>query len=108
MCGIAGVLNVSGEPLAAPVLKRMTDVMAHRGPDGEGLYCEQGIGLGHRRLAILDLSPAGRQPMGNETGDVVVVHNGEIYNFGDLRLQLEALGHTCSSTGSRTPTTRAS
>jgi asparagine synthase (glutamine-hydrolysing) len=93
MCGIAGVYNVDGRPVVAGVVKAMTDSLRHRGPDGEGLYVDGPIGLGHRRLAIIDLSPAGHQPMANETGDVVITYNGETYNFQKLRVQLEALGH---------------
>jgi asparagine synthase (glutamine-hydrolysing) len=93
MCGIAGVLNFNGEPVSAPGLRRMTDTIAHRGPDGEGHYVDGAVGLGHRRLAIIDLSPAGHQPMTNETGDVVVTYNGEIYNFQTLREELESRGH---------------
>ncbi len=93
MCGIVGVFHRSGEPVSAPLLKRMTDLIAHRGPDGEGHYTDGPIGLGHRRLAIIDLSPAGHQPMANETGDVIITFNGEIYNFQKLRIELEARGH---------------
>ena len=93
MCGIAGYCNLNGEPVSAGLLKRMTDIIAHRGPDGEGQYTDGPVGLGHRRLAIIDLSPAGQQPMSNETGDVVITYNGEIYNFQELRLELEALGY---------------
>lgn len=93
MCGIAGVFNLDGEPVAAGLLKRMTDAIAHRGPDGEGQYTDGPIGLGHRRLSIIDLSAAARQPMGNETGDVVLIYNGEIYNFQALRVELESKGH---------------
>lgn len=93
MCGIAGVYNLDGRPVVASVVKAMTDSLVHRGPDGEGLYVDGPVGLGHRRLAIIDLSPAGRQPMANETGDVVITYNGEVYNFQKLRVQLEALGH---------------
>ncbi|MBI3325325.1 MAG: asparagine synthetase B, partial [Nitrospinae bacterium] len=93
MCGIAGVYNLDGRPVATGVIKTMTDSLVHRGPDGEGWYIDGALGLGHRRLAILDLSPAGRQPMSNETGDVILTYNGEIYNFQTLRLELEALGH---------------
>jgi asparagine synthase (glutamine-hydrolysing) len=71
----------------------MTQSVAHRGPDGEGHYLKDSIGLGHRRLAILDLSEAGHQPMSNEAGDLVITHNGEIYNFRELRDELEGYGH---------------
>ena len=71
----------------------MTDAIAHRGPDGEGHYIDGTVGLGHRRLAIIDLSPAGHQPMASADGRYVLTYNGEIYNFRELRLELEALGH---------------
>jgi asparagine synthase (glutamine-hydrolysing) len=93
MCGIAGVCNRNGEPVPANVLKRMTDSIAHRGPDSEGHLSDGPVGLGHRRLAIIDLSPHGHQPMANETGEVVITFNGEIYNFQKLRVELEARGH---------------
>jgi asparagine synthase (glutamine-hydrolysing) len=93
VCGIVGVLSLNGEPVAQSLLKRMTDRIAHRGPDGEGHYTDGPVGLGHRRLAIIDLSPAGRQPMANPSGEVVAVYNGEVYNFQKLRVELEALGY---------------
>ncbi|MDQ3666116.1 MAG: asparagine synthase (glutamine-hydrolyzing) [Acidobacteriota bacterium] len=93
MCGIAGVCNLNGEAVSTGLLKRMTDVIAHRGPDGEGHYTDGPVGLGHRRLAIIDLSPAGHQPMANVAGDCVITYNGEIYNFQKLRVELEALGY---------------
>lgn len=93
MCGITGIFNLNGEPVSAVILRRMTDAIAHRGPDGEGFYADSFIGLGHRRLAIIDLSPAGHQPMITLDGQYVLVYNGEIYNFQELRLELEALGH---------------
>lgn len=93
MCGIVGVCNLNNEPVLAGLLKRMTDIIAHRGPDGEGHYTDGPVGLGHRRLAVIDLSPAGRQPMSNETGDVVITYNGAVYNFQELRAELEAKGH---------------
>jgi asparagine synthase (glutamine-hydrolysing) len=93
MCGIAGICHVDGEPVALPSLQRMTDLLSHRGPDGEGHYADGPVGLGHRRLAIIDLSSAGHQPMANETGDVVITYNGEIFNFQTLRVELESLGH---------------
>jgi len=93
MCGIVGIFNRNGEPVPAGLLKRMTDVIAHRGPDGEGHYTDGPVGLGHRRLAIIDLTPTGHQPMSNKTGEVVITYNGEVYNFQKLRIELEALGY---------------
>jgi asparagine synthase (glutamine-hydrolysing) len=93
MCGIVGVCNLNGQPVATGLLRRMTDLIAHRGPDGEGHYTDGAVGLGHRRLAIIDLSSAGQQPMANEAADVVITYNGEIYNFQALRLELAALGY---------------
>lgn len=98
MCGICGVVNYSGESHAPEVLKRMTDAIAHRGPDGEGIYISGPVGLGHRRLAILDLSPAGAQPMRSEDGRYALSYNGEIYNYPELRAELEAAGHRFNST----------
>lgn len=93
MCGIVGVLDLTGEPVDTVVLKRMTDAIAHRGPDGEGFYTDGGLGFGHRRLSIIDLSDAAAQPLKNETGDVVLIYNGEIYNYRELRAELEGKGH---------------
>lgn len=93
MCGIAGIVNLNGMPAEHAVLQRMTDAIAHRGPDGEGHYVDGPIGLGHRRLAILDLSAAGHQPMVTEDGRFVLTYNGEIYNFRELRAELEAHGY---------------
>ena len=93
MCGIAGIFNLNGEPVSPVILRRMTDTIAHRGPDGEGFYNDRFIGLGHRRLAIIDLSSAGHQPMISRDQQVVLSYNGEIYNFQELRIQLEAMGH---------------
>jgi asparagine synthase (glutamine-hydrolysing) len=93
MCGIAGVLYADPDRPADPaVLKAMGEAIAHRGPDGEGFWAEPGVGLVHRRLSIIDLSGGG-QPLGNEDGSVQVVFNGEIYNFQELRADLEARGH---------------
>jgi asparagine synthase (glutamine-hydrolysing) len=93
MCGIAGIFNSNGAPVSPVVLRKMTDAVSHRGPDGEGFYTDGLIGLGHRRLAILDLTPAGHQPMITEDGTVSITYNGEIYNFIELRAELEALGY---------------
>ena len=93
MCGLTGIVNRSGEPAEPEVLKRMTDAVAHRGPDGEGYHLDGPVGLGHRRLAIIDLSDAAIQPLPNENGDLHLIFNGEIYNFAELRAELEAKGH---------------
>jgi len=93
MCGITGIFNLNNEPASSVVLQRMTDAIAHRGPDGEGSYVDGPIGLGHRRLAIIDLSPSGHQPMMTADRRYVLIFNGEIYNFQELRLELEAHGH---------------
>lgn len=93
MCGIAGIFNLNGESVAPVLLRRMTDSIAHRGPDGEGFYTDSFIGLGHRRLAIIDLSPAGHQPMVTPGDQYIIVYNGEVYNFQELRAELESLGH---------------
>lgn len=93
MCGVVGILDLDGEPVSPQTLQRMTDAVAHRGPDGEGHWIEGPIGLGHRRLSIIDLSPAGHQPMQTPGGRFVISYNGEIYNFRELRTELEAKGH---------------
>ena len=91
MCGIAGYISNKG--IDQKVLKNMTDRIAHRGPDGEGFFTDELCGLGHRRLAIIDLH-TGDQPIYNEEKDVIVVFNGEIYNFQTLREELKTAGHT--------------
>lgn len=93
MCGVAGILNRDGAPVSPVILRRMADAIAHRGPDGEGFAVDGSLGLAHRRLAIIDLSPAGHQPMATSDGRYVLSYNGEVYNFQELRLELEALGH---------------
>ena len=94
MCGIAGRLNFrSGAPVAPALIQQMSDLIAHRGPDGDGVWTAGPIGLGHRRLAIIDLSSAGRQPMLSSDGTLAVTFNGEIYNFLELRQVLEGHGH---------------
>ena len=93
MCGIAGIFNLNGEPVSPVVLQAMIDSIAHRGPDGEGHLIDGHVGLGHRRLAIIDLTPAGHQPMATEDGRYIISYNGEVYNFRELRIELEAIGH---------------
>ena len=101
MCGINGILRL--DPQAPPIdrgeLLRTRDAMAARGPDGAGdwLSADGRVGLGHRRLAILDPSPAGAQPMASPDGRQVIVLNGEIYNFRELRTELAARGHNFRS-----------
>lgn len=93
MCGIAGIIQLNNEPVSKKILQKMTDKMTHRGPDSEGLYVEAQVGFGHRRLAIIDLTPAGKQPMQSADGRYIITYNGEIYNFQELRVELESLGH---------------
>ncbi len=93
MCGITGVFDLrETRPISREVLARINDIQSHRGPDEAGLHLEPGLGLGHRRLSIIDIA-AGQQPLFNEDGGVAVVFNGEIYNFVDLIPELTALGH---------------
>jgi asparagine synthase (glutamine-hydrolysing) len=93
MCGICGIVQFDGAPVDRGLLELMTASISHRGPDGSGTYVSHPVGLGHRRLSIIDLE-GGAQPIGNEDGSVQVVFNGEIYNYVELRQQLLAKGHT--------------
>lgn len=94
MCGIGGKLYFDPtRPVEREVLERMNVVQAHRGPDDAGIYCQGSVGLAHRRLSIIDLSPVGHQPMANEDGTAWIVFNGEIYNFQELRPDLVRRGH---------------
>ena len=97
MCGITGVILLNGSPVLPAILQRMTDSIAHRGPDGEGYWIEGNVGMGHRRLAIIDLSPAGHQPMITADQRYVLSFNGEIYNFCELRAELETAGYCFTS-----------
>ncbi|HEY5705676.1 MAG TPA: asparagine synthase (glutamine-hydrolyzing) [Terrimicrobiaceae bacterium] len=92
MCGICGIFDRSGSPVDGSLLDRMTSVIRHRGPDGDGRFIDREIGLGHRRLSIIDVE-GGSQPIPNEDGTLQVVFNGEIYNFVELRKELESKGH---------------
>jgi len=92
MCGITGLVHLDGDAVSPVILKKMTDAISHRGPDGEGHWIEGNVGLGHRRLAIIDLSPAGHQPMISADHRWVLSYNGEIYNYRELRTTLEAEG----------------
>jgi asparagine synthase (glutamine-hydrolysing) len=95
MCGIAGLLHFDGQPVSPVILKNMTEAIAHRGPDGEGQWIDGAVGLGHRRLAIIDLSPGAHQPMLSADGRYILTYNGEIYNYRELRTDLEATRKCC-------------
>src|SRR3989344_5134876 len=97
MCGIVGIYNLKERPVDSFLLERMTDSLRHRGPDDGGIYINKNVGLGHRRLSVIDISPAGRQPMANEDGTLQIVFNGEIYNFQEIRKDLEKNGHKFKS-----------
>jgi asparagine synthase (glutamine-hydrolysing) len=99
MCGIAGFVAGTGASPDPAVLAAMTRSLAHRGPDAEGILIDGPLGLGHRRLSVLDLSAAANQPMRDATGRFMLVLNGEIYNFRELRRSLETLGHTFATNG---------
>jgi len=92
MCGIAGILRIDGRKIEDPWLTAMAAQMIHRGPDSQGIWCDQHVGLIHRRLSIIDLK-TGDQPISNEDGSVWVILNGEVYNFKELRKDLESKGH---------------
>lgn len=91
MCGIVGIIR-SGKPAGKEEIERMTSALSHRGPDGSGIWREHNVAIGHRRLSIIDLE-TGQQPMCNEDGTVWITYNGELYNFPDLRKNLEERGH---------------
>src|SRR6266480_708707 len=99
MCGISGFF---GSPKADPqeLLHELNDAQSHRGPDAKGAWIssDRRVGFAHRRLSIVDLSPAGNQPMHSESGRFIIIFNGEIYNFLRLRRKLEELGHIFRST----------
>src|SRR5262245_37405623 len=93
MCGIAGIFHAdSGRPVSPDLVRRMNGSLAHRGPDGEGMYVDGPVGIAQRRLSIIDVE-GGKQPIFNEDGRLAIVFNGEIYNFMGLRDRLVGLGH---------------
>ncbi|MBK6859478.1 MAG: asparagine synthase (glutamine-hydrolyzing) [Saprospiraceae bacterium] len=98
MCGLTGIYNLNESAVSEELLKKMSHQLAHRGPDGEGIFCEQNIGLGHQRLSILDLSENGKQPMFSNNKNWIVVFNGCIYNYQKLKIDLQAKGHHFKST----------
>jgi asparagine synthase (glutamine-hydrolysing) len=93
MCGIAGILNTTHKLVNKGALERMIRVMSYRGPDDDGFYIDEFVGMGQCRLSIIDLSSAGHQPMPNADKSLWIVFNGEIYNYIELRTQLQAMGH---------------
>ena len=97
MCGIVGIYNLNNERVSEKILKEMTREMAHRGPDDEGVYVDGNIGLGHRRLAIIDLSPNAHQPMANDDNSAWIAYNGEVYNFPGLKKELSEKGYQFKS-----------
>jgi asparagine synthase (glutamine-hydrolysing) len=97
MCGIAGIIHFDNQPASETMLRRMADIMRHRGPDDDGFFIDGSIGLGHRRLSIIDLSPNGHQPMTNEDGTVWITFNGEIYNYKNIKKILQSKGHVFRS-----------
>lgn len=97
MCGICGYYNLDGAESSQAVLRKMTNAIAHRGPDGEGHYTDRMVALGHRRLSIIDLSDNGKQPMLSQGGNYVIVYNGELYNFQELKKELTARGYLFQS-----------
>src|SRR2546423_6995052 len=99
MCGFAAVFRTDHGVVEPAVIRRMMEVIRHRGPDDEGRFFSGPLGMGFRRLSILDVSPLGHQPMSTEDGLLTVVFNGEIYNYLELRRELELLGHRFTSSG---------
>ena len=99
MCGIVALVGLGGRRVDADALERMSFSLQHRGPDDTGVYIRDSVGFGFRRLSILDLSPAGHQPKISRDGKAILVFNGMIYNYVELRAELVALGHTFESTG---------
>ena len=99
MCGIAGIFNINGKPVVMQELRPMAEALRHRGPDSDGFYLKENIGFAHRRLAILDTSPSGHQPMISKNGEWIIIFNGCIYNFRELKIDLRSKGHEFISTG---------
>src|SRR3989338_3471451 len=97
MCGIAGIVNLDKKFVEHSLLEKMIDIQRHRGPDDMGIFLDKSAGLGHARLSIIDLSRDAHQPMPNEDATIFIVHNGEIYNYIELKSELECLGHRFKS-----------
>ena len=98
MCGIAGIVEAE-KPVSLQLVQSMCNALAHRGPDDAGTWLspDRRVGLAHRRLAIIDLSPLGHQPMSSDDGQITIVFNGEIYNFQEVRAELQARGNSFRS-----------
>src|SRR5262249_12071058 len=99
MCGFAGIVSTNGAKIDAAIVDRMSNSLRHRGPDDEGSFVDGAVGLGFRRLSILDLSPSGHQPMVSRDGRYVLVYNGEIYNYIEIKQELQAKGYEFRSSG---------
>ncbi len=99
MCGITGFVNLNNKIARKAILKKMTDVLYHRGPDGEGQFLFENFAIGHRRLSIIDLSKNSSQPMVTEDKNWIISYNGEIYNFKDIKKELQKKGHNFFSSG---------
>ncbi len=98
MCGIVGLYDFEKKSVSYKTIISMRDEITHRGPDGEGIYIKDNVGLGFRRLAIIDLTPSGDQPMSNEDGSLILIYNGELYNYLELKPKLIGKGHKFHST----------
>ena len=97
MCGIVGIYNFNNALIDENLILAMNETIDHRGPDDSGIYCNNFIGLGHKRLSILDLSKSGHQPMSNKNKNIHISYNGEIYNYRELRSDLVNKGYKFSS-----------
>jgi len=96
MCGIAGFVNTDGTPADSRLIRRMTGIIAHRGPDADGFYVHGQVAIGHRRLSIIDFTTGG-QPMSNEDDSLWITYNGEMFDHAAVRPELEAAGHRYKS-----------
>ena len=97
MCGITGLVYLNKKKVTPNLIKKMTNSLIHRGPDGEGYWIENNVGIGHRRLSIIDLSNEGAQPMQSQDQRYIISYNGEIYNYLELRSELIQLGYKFKS-----------
>ena len=101
MCGIAGIYNIDSKPVDLDILKKFTRSLAHRGPDGEGFFLnkDKNIGIGHRRLSVIDITNLSSQPMTYSDGRYVITYNGEIYNYLEIREELKSKGYNFRTNG---------